>query len=63
MIHNIKDVLTADNLNGWVAGLAVLSPFWLPWLEDFSKIAALLLPIIGLAWFGVQIWAKIYRNK
>ena len=63
MIHNLKEVLMGDWLNGSVAGLAIFSPWWLPWLEDFSQIAALLLPIIGLAWFGVQIWAKIFRNK
>lgn len=45
------------------AGFAVLSPWWLPWLEDFSTIAALLLPIAGLAWLVIQGWAKIYRNK
>lgn len=52
-----------DYLTNTAAGLAVISPWWLPWLENFSQVAALLLPIIGLAWFGVQIWAKIYRNK
>lgn len=63
MIHNLKEVLMGDHLNGWVAGLAVLSPWWLPWLEDFSKVAALLLPIVGVIWFCIQGWSKIFRGK
>lgn len=52
-----------DTLNNAIAGLAVLSWFWLPWLQDISNIAALLLPICGVLWLLVQAWAKIFRNK
>lgn len=63
MIHSLKDVLMGDTLNNAIAGLAVLSWFWLPWLQDISTIAALLLPICGVLWLLVQAWAKIFRNK
>ena len=52
-----------DYVTNTAAGFAVLSPWWLPWLEDFSTLAALLLPIIGVAWLAIQIWSKVYRNK
>ena len=60
MIHNLKEVLMGDNLTSWLAGLAVISPMWLPWLQDVSTIAALLLPILGGIWLLVQIWAKLF---
>lgn len=63
MIHNLKDIITGEHVTNWMAGLAVLSPFWLPWLQDVSTIAALLLPILGGLWLLVQIWSKIYKGK
>lgn len=66
MIHaafKLKEVLMGDYLNGSVAGLAIVSPWWLPSLDTVSSKAALLLPIAGLIWLAVQIWAKIFRNK
>lgn len=63
MIHNIKEVLMGDNLTNVIAALAVISWWWLPVLQDVSTIAALLLPIAGLAWLGIQSWSKIFRGK
>lgn len=60
MIHNLKEVLMGDQLTSWIAGLAVISWWWLPWLQDVSTIAALLLPILGGLWLIVQIWAKLF---
>ena len=62
MIHNLKEVLMGDQLNSWLATLAVLSPVWLPWLQDVSTVAALLLPIFGGCWLVVQIVSKL-RGK
>ena len=63
MIHNFKEVLMGDHLTNWIAGFAVVSWWWLPYLQDYSQVAALLLPFAGLAWFAIQGWAKIYRGK
>lgn len=49
-----------------VAILAVLSwvnPKIFAWLNDFSQIAALLLPILGCAWLAVQITIRITKGK
>lgn len=62
MIHNLKEVLMGDQLTSWIAGLAVISWWWLPWLQDVSTIAALLLPILGGCWLLVQIVSKL-RGK
>lgn len=49
-----------------IAGAAVASPWWLPALQNFSEIAALMLPIAGLIWLMVQIIThitKYYKDK
>lgn len=38
-----------------VAGAAVATPIWLPWLTSVSQVAALLLPIAGLTWLVIQM--------
>ena len=52
-----------DRMTDIAAAGALTSPFWLQWLHDatsdMSDFAALWLPIFGLVWLGVQIWAKI----
>lgn len=50
-----------------VAAGAVASPFWLPWLQTASEVAATVAPIVGLIWLIVQITTKVYdtfiKNK
>lgn len=41
---------------------AIASPWWLPALHDISQIAALLLPIAGVAWLVVQIVVKLHTT-
>ena len=48
-----------DTFNNGSAVAAVTSPIWLPWLEAASQIAAIVAPILGVAWLAVQIWSKI----
>jgi hypothetical protein len=52
-----------DYITNTVAAAAVASPWWLEQLREFSTLAALLLPIAGLIWLGVQIWSKLLRGK
>ena len=63
MIHNLKEFLMGDYVTNWIASLAVLSWWWLPMLQDYSQLAALLLPFLGAIWLGVQIWSKVFRGK
>lgn len=53
--------MTRDGIEGSIAGAAVTSPVWLPWLREISQIAALLLPILGVLWFVVRI-AKAVKD-
>jgi hypothetical protein len=42
------------------AVVAFVSPIWLPTLQSVSETAALILPIIGVAWLAMQISIKLY---
>lgn len=45
------------------AGAAVVSPLWLPSLQQMSEAASILLPILGALWLVVQIGAKIIEVR
>jgi hypothetical protein len=51
-----------DRVTTGIAAGSVASPFWLPWLQTVSEIAALLLPIFGLLWLVVQILTRLLRK-
>lgn len=42
-----------------VAVAATVSPFWLPWLSMASETSALILPILGVLWLIIRMWATI----
>lgn len=48
-----------DTITTAGATAAVISPFWLPWLNTTSEIASVILPILGVLWLVVQIVAKV----
>jgi hypothetical protein len=52
----------AEGVTDIVAGAAVVSPWWLPWLKEFSDIAGYLVPVAGLIWLIVQIGVKIHTT-
>lgn len=47
--------MTLEKTTDGVAWGAVSSPVWLPFLQQWSDYAALLLPIAGLIWLVIQI--------
>lgn len=51
-----------DRATAGVAVSAIVSPAWLPALEETSRIAGHLLPILGVVWLMVQIVLKIRRG-
>lgn len=51
-----------DRSTDVVAGAAVISPVWLPWLQGTSEIAGLLVPIFGLIWLVIQIIGYLRRK-
>lgn len=62
----IKTFLVSDSVTGGVAIAAIISPAWLPMIQDISTYAALFMPILGVMWLAVQIVTKVYetfRNK
>lgn len=54
---------TLDRSTDVVAGAAVASPIWLPWLQQTSEVAGLLVPILGAVWLIVQIIGYLGRKK
>lgn len=42
--------------------VAIVSPWWIPWLREASEIAAYVLPILGVLWLTTQIGWKWYRE-
>lgn len=51
-----------DTVTTVVAVAAIASPAWLDWLHTVSQVATTLLPIFGVLWLLVQIWAKVIRG-
>jgi hypothetical protein len=42
--------------------VAIVSPWWLPYLKETSEIAGYVLPIAGVLWLVTQIGWKWYRE-
>jgi hypothetical protein len=55
--------MTTEKITHWIAAGAVISPAWLPLIETASQYAALLLPILGVIWLGVQIFFKVREGR
>lgn len=54
---------TVERSTDVIAAAGVTSPVWLPGLYEVSEVAALLLPIAGVIWLGVQIYYHIKKNR
>lgn len=52
-----------DTITTAGATAAVVSPFWMPWLQTVSEGASITLPILGAVWLVVQIIAKIVEVR
>ena len=57
--ENVMDQITTAG-----AGVAIVSPWWLPVLNGASAAAAWLLPFLGCAWLVMQMYFKLKeRNR
>jgi hypothetical protein len=45
------------------AGAAIVSPWWLPIVQDVSTVASWALPLLGCAWLLMQMYFKIKDRK
>lgn len=50
-------------LNYPISMLAIVSPWWVPAIEEMSKYAALFLPICGCVLIGVQITLAVISHR
>ena len=46
-----------------LAVLTGLNPDYYWYISQTSQFAALLLPILGCIWLGVQIWVRVVKGK
>lgn len=53
---------TLDRSTDVIAASAVASPVWLPWLQQTSEVAGLVVPILGMIWLLVQIIGYLKRK-
>lgn len=51
-----------DRVTTGIAAGATASPIWLPQLEEISKAAATLLPILGVVWLLMQMMAWLFKK-
>lgn len=61
----ISDFQAGDKVNATIATGAVTSPLWLGWLYTVSDVFALVLPVCGVMWLGLQMythWRKYYKD-
>jgi hypothetical protein len=52
-----------EKITDGVAVMGTVSPFWLPWLKQWSDMAYIVMPLAGLTWLIVQIVAKILVTR
>lgn len=48
-----------DHTTAGIAAGAVVSPIWLPFVQDASNAAALIAPLLGTIWLIIQIAGKL----
>ena len=53
-------MMRTDSHTTVIATAAVVSPAWLPWFQEISDIAGVILPILGAVWLLVQIVRAIW---
>lgn len=63
MISRLADAFFQTPNTNVVAVGAVVSPFWMPYLQTGSDVATLLLPIAGLVWLIIQMVVFVRKNK
>ena len=63
MISHMTDQIITTKTTTVIAAGAVGLPWWMPWLEEGSRVAALVVPILGALWLMLQIafflWSRL----
>jgi hypothetical protein len=57
LMERITDVIAAMGVATW------FTPELYDWAASTSQFAALMMPIFGCVWLGVQIWSRLVRGK
>jgi hypothetical protein len=57
LMERLTDLIASIGVLTWLA------PGLYEWTASVSQFAALIMPILGAIWLGVQIWAKVFKGK
>lgn len=63
--HHLSNLLPNgkfETVSDTVSVVAIVSPWWLPFLKETSEVAGYVLPILGIIWLVTQIGWKWYRE-
>lgn len=60
---SIQDVFLQSPVSNSLATVGTLAWFWLPYVEQISSGAAVILPIVSVAWLLIQIWSHFRKGK
>lgn len=53
----------ATDVAAILAVISGINPGIYQWMRDFSELGALMFPILGCAWLGVQIYYRVFKGK
>lgn len=59
MTESLYNALSQHPYSNSVAAMGSMTWFWLPFVETVSQGAALVLPILSVAWLGLQIYSHL----
>lgn len=62
-IQPVSDALSQHPYSNTVAAMGSLAWFWLPYVELISGGAAKVLPVLSVAWLGIQIFNHFRKQK
>lgn len=57
LMERITDAIATIGIATW------FTPGLYEWTASISNGAALLMPMLGVTWLGVQIWSRLFRGK
>lgn len=63
MIQILSQLTLKQGFNHTVTAGTISLPLWLYYLGQISDVAALLAPIVGVSWVGLQIYFAIKDRK
>jgi hypothetical protein len=59
---SLTSLVATERATNVAAAGAVVSPWWLDYLQPYSNIAATILPLLGCTWLALQMGTWLYNR-